>query len=74
MELVDRLLTILAGPNPRYAAQQLMAAGHPDDVVRGAWNFARSAGFTESSGLGADRLTAAGKARAKEITGAIDRP
>ena len=64
MELVDRLLAILAGPNPRLASQQLMAAGHTEDEVRGAWNFARSAGFTESSGLGRDRLTPSGKARA----------
>lgn len=49
MELVDQLLAILAGPNPRNASQQLMAAGHSDDEVRGAWNFARPAGFTESS-------------------------
>ena len=67
MELVDRLLAILAGPNPRLASQQLMAAGHTEDEVRGAWNFARSAGFTESSGLGADRLTEAGRKRAMEI-------
>ena len=67
MELVDQLLAILAGPNPRYASQQLMAAGHTADEVRGAWNFARAAGYTESTGLGADRLTAAGKARAEEL-------
>jgi hypothetical protein len=36
MELVDRLLAILAGPNPRYATQQLMAAGHSEDEARGA--------------------------------------
>ena len=67
MELVDQLLAILARPNSRLASQQLMAAGHTEDEVRGAWNFARSAGFTESSGLGSDRLTAAGKARAAEM-------
>jgi hypothetical protein len=67
MELVDLLLSILAGPNPRYATQQLMAAGLSEDEVRGAWNFARAAGYTESTGLGADRLTAAGKARAEQI-------
>jgi len=66
MELVDRLLSILAGPNPGAASRQLMAAGYTEDEVRGAWNFARSAGYTESTGLGADRLTAAGKARATE--------
>jgi hypothetical protein len=71
MELVDRLLVILAGPNPRYATQQLMAAGHSEDEIRGAWNFARSAGYTESTGLGADRLTAGGIARAAEMRWAI---
>jgi hypothetical protein len=67
MELADQLLAILAGPSPRYASQQLMAAGHLEDEVRGAWNFARSAGYTESTGLGADRLTAAGRARAGAV-------
>jgi len=71
MELVEQLLAFLAGPNPRYATQQLMAAGHTEDEVRGAWNFARSAGYTESTGLGADRLTAAGKTRAAEMRRAI---
>ena len=33
----------------------------------GAWREARSAGFTESTGLGMDRLTPAGKARAVEV-------
>jgi hypothetical protein len=67
MELVDRLLAILAGPNPRLASQQLMAAGHTEDEVRGAWNFARAAGYTEPTELGADRLTPAGRKRATEI-------
>ena len=67
MELVDQLLAILAGPNPGFASQQLMAAGYGEDEVRGAWNFARAAAYTESTGLGADRLTAAGKNRAKEV-------
>ncbi|MBA3361753.1 MAG: hypothetical protein H0T94_09865 [Acidimicrobiia bacterium] len=67
MELVDQLLAILAGPNPGTASRLLMAAGYTEDEVRGAWNFARSAGYTESTGLGADRLTAAGKARGREL-------
>ena len=67
MDLVEQLLTILAGPNSRLASNQLMAVGHTEDEVRGAWNFARAAGYTESTGLGADRLTAAGKARAEEL-------
>jgi hypothetical protein len=57
MELVDHLLAILVGPNSRLASQQLMATGHTEDEVRGAWNFARAAGYTEPTGLGRDRLT-----------------
>ena len=68
MELVDQLLVVLAGPNSQRASQQLMAAGHTEDEIRGAWNFVRSAGYTESTGLGADRLTPTGKARAAEVT------
>ena len=44
-----------------------MAVGYTEDEVRGAWNLARAAGYTESTGLGMDRLTAAGKARAAEV-------
>ena len=64
MEIVDCLLLILIGPDRSTATRQLMAAGYTEDEVRGAWNFARAAGYTESTGLGMDRLTAAGKARA----------
>jgi hypothetical protein len=49
VELVDQLLAILAGPNPGFASQQLRAAGHGEDEISGAWNFARAAAFTESS-------------------------
>ena len=67
MELVDGLLLILVGPDRTTANRQLMAAGYTEDEVRGAWNFARAAGFTESTGLGMDRVTPAGKARASEV-------
>ena len=65
--LADRLLAILAGPNPRLASQQLMGTGHSEAEVRGAWNFAKAAGYTEWTGLGADRLTDKGRARAGRI-------
>jgi hypothetical protein len=67
VELVDQLLAILAGPNPGFASHQLRAAGHGEDEIMGAWNYARAAGFTESSGLGQDRLTPAGRERAATI-------
>ena len=62
MEVVDRLLSILIGPDRSSATRQLMAAGYTEDEVRGAWNFARAAGYTEPTGLGMDRLTPAGRA------------
>ena len=55
------------GPHPEMARRQLIAAGHTEDGVRGAWNYARSAGYTESTGLGVDRLTAAGRSRASSL-------
>ncbi len=39
------------------ASGQLMAPGYAEYEVRGAWNYARSAGYTEWTGLGMDRLT-----------------
>ena len=68
--VVDQRLAILDGTNGSGATRQLIAAGHSEDEVRGAWNFARAAGYTEPTGLGMDRLTPAGRARAREI----DRP
>jgi hypothetical protein len=73
MELVDRLLAILAGPNPRHASQ-LMAAGHTEDEVRGAWNFARVAGYTESTGLGADPSDGGRERPGAPVSRALDRP
>ena len=67
MELVDRLLVILIGPNRSGATRQLITAGHSEDEVRGAWNFARAAGYTEPTGLGMDRLTPSGRKRAAEV-------
>lgn len=72
MELVDRLLSILIGPDRSTATRQLMAAGYTEDEVRGAWNFARATGYTESTGLGADRLTPAGKAKVSNASKEVD--
>ena len=64
MELVDRLLIILSGPNSDTASGLLVEAGYSDDEIRGARNFARAAGYTEPTGPGTERLTPAGQARA----------
>jgi hypothetical protein len=67
VELVDQLLAILARPDPGFASQQLRPAGYGEDEISGAWNYARAAGFTESSGLGQDRITPGGRERAATI-------
>lgn len=67
MELVDHLLAILAGPNPGTASGELMAPGYAEYEVRGAWNYARSAGYTEWTGLGMDASHPGGRAQAAEI-------
>lgn len=60
-ELADRLLLILVGPNSGTATRQLIATGYEEAWVRAAWRFARVAGYTEETGLGADRLTPVAK-------------
>ena len=40
--------------------------GLSEDEMRDAWDQAQAAGFTESTGLGQDRLTEKGRARANE--------
>ena len=67
--LVDRLLVILAGPKPWAASRQLTAIGASEDEVRAAGDYARAAGYTESSRDGQDRLTPAGRAAA--LTGLV---
>ena len=67
MELVVQPLAILARPDPGFVSQQLAPAGYSEDEIMGAWNYARAAGNTESSGLGQDRITPAGRARAATV-------
>ena len=68
MELVDQLLAILAGPKPRYATPaEVPATLRMRSEARGTSH--GPPGYRESSGLGSDRLTAAGKARAADIQG-----
>jgi hypothetical protein len=68
---VDQLLLFLLEDN-RNVAARMAAAGYSEDEIRGAWHYAREAGFTESSGLGQDRITEVGRARAATLKS--DRP
>ena len=66
LTIVDQLLICLVD-EPRNVPMAMRAAGHTQDEISAAWREARAAGYTESTGLGMDRLTPAGKARAAEI-------
>jgi hypothetical protein len=43
----------------------MRAMGYTQDQISEAWTEARRLRFTESTGLGADRLTDAGRSRAR---------
>jgi len=60
---VDQLLIFLL-EDRRTVPARMAVAGYSEDEIRGAWNYARQAGYTEATGLGADRLTEAGRERA----------
>jgi hypothetical protein len=62
LSAVDQLLVFLLDAKRR-VAQEMTSAGFSEDEMRDAWDQARAAGFTESTGLGQDRLTKEGRAR-----------
>ena len=66
MPAVDTLLTLLV-EDTRNIAAGMAAAGYSEDETRGAWNYARKAGYTKATGLGQDRLTEKGRARASGL-------
>ena len=66
LTIVDRLLICLV-EQPRNVAMAMRAAGYTQDQISEAWREARSLKFTESTGLGQDRLTRAGRERAAEL-------
>jgi hypothetical protein len=61
-DLVRRLVTLLAANLSSHAIQQELAtAGYGEAKVLNGWLEARLAGYTESSGLGRDRITEFGR-------------
>ena len=66
LTMVEQLLICLVN-QPRNVPMAMRAAGHTQDDISAAWREARNAGYTESTGLGMDRLTPAGKARASKV-------
>lgn len=66
LSIVDRIVVCLYD-QVRNVPMSMRDAGYTQDQVSAAWHEARAAGYTESSGLGRDRLTDAGKARGREL-------
>lgn len=66
MPAFDTLLTLLL-VDTRNIPARMAAGGYTEDETRGAWNYARQAGYAEATGLGQDRLTVAGRARASDL-------
>lgn len=68
LSIIDQLLICLVD-RPRNVPMAMREAGHSQDEISAAWREARRAGYTESTGLGMDRLTATGRARAALLHG-----
>lgn len=67
MPVVDTLLILLL-EDSHNVSSRMAAAGFGEDDVREARDEARRQGFTEATGLGADRLTEAGRRRAIHLS------
>jgi hypothetical protein len=64
MSAVDQLLVLLLEGEGSYFTTML-AMGFSDTEIHNAFDQARRLGYTEATGLGADRLTEIGRRRAK---------
>jgi hypothetical protein len=65
MSALDQLLVFLLGSRGSYFTRMLDSGCTAEEVTE-AFNEARRAGYTEATGLGADRLTDVGRSRARE--------
>jgi hypothetical protein len=68
LDIVDQLLICLVD-QPRNVTEAMRELGYTQDQVHEAWSAARAARYTESTGLGMDRLTEAGRTRAATLHG-----
>ena len=66
LTIVDRIILCLFD-QARNVAMAMRDAGYTQDQISAAWHEARAMGFTESTGLGRDRLTEVGKARCRQL-------
>lgn len=65
-DIIRRLLEHLVADTPGPIIHRtLQADGYTETEILDAWNHARAGGYTESSGLGRDRLTDSGRDRAR---------
>ena len=66
LTIVDRLVVCLHD-QVRNVPMAMREAGYTQDEVLAAWREARAAGYTETTGLGMDRLTQEGRVRGREL-------
>jgi hypothetical protein len=66
LDIVDQLLICLAD-QPRNVPMTMRGLGYTQEQISKAWTDARAARYTESTELGADRLTPSGRARAADV-------
>lgn len=66
LDPLDQLLIFLVD-QPRNVPLALRSAGFTQSEISQAWTDARSARYTEPTGLGMDRLTASGRVRASTL-------
>ena len=66
LTIVDRIVLCLFD-QVRNVPMAMREAGYSQDEISAAWREARASGFTESTGLGRDRLSAAGRMRGREL-------
>jgi hypothetical protein len=67
LDIVDQLLICLVD-HPRNVPLAMRERGYTQEQISAAWTAALQARFTEATGLGSDRLTPAGRARAESVS------
>lgn len=67
LTIVDQLQICLVDQGAT-VPMAMRGAGYTQDEISEAWTQARALKLTEPTGLGMDRLTEAGKARAADVT------
>lgn len=69
LDILDQLLICMV-EHPRIVPLTMRERGYTQEQISAAWTAARAARYTESTGLGSDRITVAGRARVATLRAA----